>query len=192
MDTAIGAVLAATAAIATLVAASPLFAAHVDVSKFASGADFATGLRPPIGTTGATLFALGIVEAGLVAAATISTSSSYALAETLSQRHSLNLDFSQGRLFYGAAIVSTVVAAGIVLIPGAPLLAMTLTVNVIATLLMAPALLFLLLLVNDREIMGDLANSWRANLAGGTIVIAISLIGTLYGVMTVFPNLLGE
>jgi len=192
MDTAIGAVLAATAAIATLVAASPLFAAHVDVSKFASGADFATGLRPLIGTTGATLFALGIVEAGLVAAATISTSSSYALAETLSQRHSLNLDFSQGRLFYGAAIVSTVVAAGIVLIPGAPLLAMTLTVNVIATLLMAPALLFLLLLVNDREIMGDLANSWRANLAGGTIVIAISLIGTLYGVMTVFPNLLGE
>lgn len=192
MDTAIGAVLAATAAIATLVAASPLFAAHVDVSKFASGADFATGLRPLIGTTGATLFALGIVEAGLVAAATISTSSSYALAETLSQRHSLNLDFSQGRLFYGAAIVSTVVAAGIVLIPGAPLLAMTLTVNVIATLLMAPALLFLLLLVNDREIMGDLANSRRANLAGGTIVLAISLIGTLYGVMTVFPNLLGE
>jgi hypothetical protein len=48
------------------------------------------------------------------------------------------------------AIVSALVAAGIVLIPGAPLLAMTLTVNVIATLLMASALLLLLLLVNDR------------------------------------------
>jgi Mn2+/Fe2+ NRAMP family transporter len=192
IDTAIGAVLAATAAIATLVAAAPLFAAHIDVSKFASGADFATGLRPLIGTTGATLFALGIIEAGLVAAATISTSSSYALAETLSRPHSLNLDFSQGRLFYGAAIVSTLLAAGIVLIPGAPLLAMTLTVNVIATLLMAPALLFLLLLVNDREIMGDLANRWRANLVGGTIVIAISLIGVIYGVITVFPNLLDK
>ncbi|HKM61611.1 MAG TPA: divalent metal cation transporter [Acidisphaera sp.] len=192
MDTAIGAILAAVAAIATVVATAPLFAAHADVSQFASGADFATALRPLIGTTGATLFALGIVEAGLVAAMTISISSSYSLAETVSARHSLNLDFAHGHLFYGVAIGSTLVAAAIVLIPGAPLLAMTLTVNVIATLLMAPALLFLLLLVNDREIMQDLANDWRANLAGGTIVIAIALVGAFYGLITVFPNLLGK
>lgn len=191
IDTVMGALIAAVAAIATVVAAAPLFAHHVDVSNFASGADFATALRPYIGTTGATLFALGIVEAGLVAAMTISTSSSYALAETLSARHSLNLDFNDGRLFYGAAIVSAVVAGGIVLIPGAPLLAVTLTVNVVATLLMAPALLFLLLLVNDREIMADLANGWRANVAGGTIIIAISLVGALYGTITVFPGILG-
>jgi hypothetical protein len=60
---------------------------------------------------------------------------------------------------------------------------------VVATLLIAPALL---LLVNDREIMGGLANSWRANLAGGTIVAAISMVGALYGVVTVFPNLMGK
>jgi Mn2+/Fe2+ NRAMP family transporter len=191
MDTAMGALIAAVAAIATVVATAPLFAHHIDVSNFASGADFATALRPFIGSTGATLFALGIVEAGLVAAMTISTSSSYALAETISAKHSLNLDFTQGRLFYGAAIGSAVVAGAIVLIPGAPLLAMTLTVNVVATLLMAPALLFLLLLVNDREIMRDLANGWRGNLAGGTIIIAISLVGALYGVITVFPGILG-
>jgi Mn2+/Fe2+ NRAMP family transporter len=121
---------------------------------------------------------------------TISTSSSYSLAETVSARHSLNLNFANGRIFYGVAIVSTLLAAGIVLIPGAPLLAMTLTVNVIATLLMAPALLLLLLLANDREIMGDLANGRWANLAGGTIIIAIAVVGALYGVITAFPNLL--
>ena len=192
MDTAIGAAVAAIAAVATVVASAPLFGAHADVSQFASGADFATALRPLLGSTGATLFALGIVEAGVVAAMTISTSSSYALAETVSARHSLNLDFIQGRMFYGAAIASTLVAAAVVLIPGAPLLAMTLTVNVIATLLMAPALLFLLLLVNDREIMGELSNGWRANLAGGTIAVGISLVGALYGVVTVFPGLLGQ
>jgi len=191
IDTAIGAVIAAAAAIATVVACAPLHRAHVDVSQFASGADFATALKPLIGSTGATLFALGIIEAGLVAAMTISTSSSYALAETMSARHSLNLDFASGRLFYAAAIVSTVVAAAIVLIPGAPLLAMTLTVNVIATLLMAPALLFLLLLVNDREIMQDLANSRAANIAGGTIVVGICLVGAIYGVITVFPGVFG-
>ena len=192
IDTAMGAGAAALAAIATVVATAPLFAEHVDVSQFASGADFATALRPLLGTTGATLFALGIIEAGLVAAMTISTSSSYALAETFSVQHSLNLSLSEGRLFYAGAIGSAVIAAAVVLIPGAPLLAMTLTVNVIATLLMAPALLFLLLLVNDREIMGDLANGWRANLAGGTIAVFISAVGAFYGVITVFPDLLGK
>ena len=198
MDTAIGATLAAVAAIATVVATAPLFSAKVDVSQFANGADFATALVPLIGRTGATLFALGILEAGLVAAMTISTSSSYALSETVSAaekaavRHSLNLDFAHGRLFYSVAIVSTVLAAAVVLIPGAPLLAMTLTVNVIATLLMGPALLLLLLLANDHEIMGDLANGRWANLAGGTIVVGIAIVGALYGVITAFPGILGK
>jgi Mn2+/Fe2+ NRAMP family transporter len=77
----------------------------------------------------------------------------------------------------------------VVLIPGAPLLAITLTVNVVATLLMAPALLFLLLLVNDREIMADLANGWRGNLAGGSIIIGLILVGAVYGVLAAFPDL---
>lgn len=191
IETAAGAALAAMVAIAAVVAAAPLFAAHADVSRLVSGADFATALRPLIGTTGATLFALGIIEAGLVAAMTISTSSSYALAETLSLRHSLNLDFGRGRLFYGAAIVSAMVAGGVVLIPGAPLLALTIAVNVVATLLMAPALLFLLLLANDRGLMGDLANGRRANLAGGAIVAVISLLGAAYVAILLFPGLLG-
>lgn len=192
IDTALGAFVAAIAAIATLVVAAPLFGAHVDVSSFANGADFATALRPLIGSTGATLFALGVFEAGLLAAMTIATSSSFALSEVFAASHSLNLDFKSGRVFFGVAIGSTLVAAIIVLIPGAPLLAMTLTVNVIATLLMAPALLLLLLLANDREIMGDLANGWLANIFGGLIVIAISLIGAAYGVITVFPDLIGK
>jgi Mn2+/Fe2+ NRAMP family transporter len=192
MDTAIGAILAAIVAIATVAATAPLHGAHINVARLASGADFATALRPLIGSTGATLFALGIIEAGLLAAMTISTSSSYALAETISARHSLNLDFKQGRVFYSAAILSTLFAAGIVLIPGAPLLAITLTVNIIATLLMAPALLLLLLLVNDHEIMGGLANGGAANLAGGGIVIAIALVGAFYGVIDVFPDVLGH
>ncbi len=192
LDTALGAVLAAIAAIATVVAAAPLFANGVDISKFASGADFATALEPYIGGVGATLFALGMIEAGVVAAMTISTSSAYALGESAHRSHSLNLDFSQGWLFYGAAVASTLVAAAIVLIPGAPLLALTLTVNVIATLLMAPALVLLLILVNDHEIMGVHANRWRGNLVGGTIVTALVLIGAAYGVITVFPGLLGQ
>jgi Mn2+/Fe2+ NRAMP family transporter len=192
LDTALGAALAAIAGVAAVVVAAPLFVNHVDSSKFASGADFATALQPLIGTTGATLFALGIIEAGAVAAMTISISSAYAFGETARASHSLNLDFSQGRLFYATAIVSTLFAAAVVLIPGAPLLAITLAVNVIATLLMAPALLLLLLLVNDREIMGAQANGLSGNIVGGGIVVGIVLVGAFYALITVFPGLLPQ
>lgn len=187
LDTGLGAIFAGIAAIATLVACAPLFAHHLNAANFSGGADFATALRPYLGSTGSALFALGIIEAGLVAAMTISTSSAYAFGEVAHCGHSLNLDFRSGRSFYLAAIASSAFAALVVLIPHAPLLSITITVNVVATLLMAPALLFLLLLANDRDIMGKLANRWQSNLSAGTIVVAIAIMGAAYGIITVFP-----
>ncbi len=182
IDTAIGATVAALVAIATIVAAAPLFTHHVNASSFAGGADFASALRPYLGSSGAALVALGMIEAGLVAAMTISTSSAYAVGEFLRIEHSLNLEFSQAGRFYFSALASIVVAAGVVLIPHAPLLAITLTVNVIATLLMAPALVLLLVLANDADVMGTLVNTPRQNLFAGVVTLAIAAIGAVYGV----------
>jgi Mn2+/Fe2+ NRAMP family transporter len=188
-DTAVGAVVASVAAIAAVLVCVPLFAHHVQASSFGSGADFASALRPFIGGPGAALFALGMIEAGVVAAMTISTSSAYALGEVLRSKHSLNATFVSAKPFYVTGAASVVVAAAVVLIPNAPLLAITIAVNVIATLLMAPALLFLLLLANDREVIGGLANGLKSNLLGGAIVVAIMLMGIAYGLITVFPGL---
>lgn len=190
LDTALGATVAAIVAIATVAATAPLFVHHVDVGSFSGGADFAAALRPFLGSTGATLFALGLLEAGLVAAMTISASTSYATGEVLGIEHTLNRPLSKGGAFYFASLLSVIVAAAIVLLPNAPLIPITLTVNVLATLLMAPALLFVLLLANDSEIMGDLVNRRGANLAGGTVIVAISLLGAVYGVLVAFPHLL--
>jgi Mn2+/Fe2+ NRAMP family transporter len=188
-DTAVGAIVAAVAAIATVIVAVPLFAHHVDASSFAGGTDFATALRPYIGTPGAALFALGMIEAGVVAAMTISTSSAYALGEVIRSKHSLNASFVSAKPFYITGAISVVIAAAVVLIPNAPLLAITIAVNVIATLLMAPALVFLLLLANDREVIGPLANGFKSNLLGGSIVVIITVMGIAYGLITVFPAL---
>jgi len=191
IDTAVGATLAAVVAIAAVVCTAPLFAHHVNVASFSGGADFASALRPYLGGSGASLFALGMIEAGLVAAMTISTSSAYGVSEVLRVGHSLNLTLHQGGVFYGISLVSIAAAAAIVLIPAAPLLAITLAVNVIATLLMAPALMFVLLLANDRELMGELANGVRANLASGAIIVGISLIGAIYAVTIVIQEFHG-
>jgi Mn2+/Fe2+ NRAMP family transporter len=181
IDTALGATLAAIVAIATIVAAAPLFAHHIDVSKLATGADFATALQPYLGSPGASLFALGMIEAGLVAAVTISTSSAYAVGEVTRTDHSLNSSVPRAHMFYLAAAASVGLAAAVTLVPGAPLLAIAISVNVIATLLMLPALILLLLLANDRVIMGPLANTPRQNAGAGFVTLVIGALGVAYG-----------
>ena len=77
----------------------------------------------------------------------------------------------------------------VVLIPRAPLVLITLFVQVIAVTLLPAALVFLILLLNDRKAMGELCNTTRQNAIGATIVIAIVILSTLYGVSVMFPSL---
>lgn len=191
VDTGLGAVIAACVAIATVVAAATLYTHHINVGTFGNGADFATALKPFIGSTGAALFALGMIEAGLVAAMTISTSSAYGVSEVLRVRRSLNAGLASARTFYATGLLSVVAAGAIVMIPHALLLSISITVNVIATLLMAPALLFVLLLASDGDIMGDLKNSARSNAVAGTIVGAIALVGAAYALTIILPFFTG-
>jgi Mn2+/Fe2+ NRAMP family transporter len=77
----------------------------------------------------------------------------------------------------------------VVLIPGAPLVLITLFVQVIAVTLLPAALVFLILLLNDRERMGNLANSPLQNAISITVVGLIVILSTLYGVSALFPKL---
>jgi Mn2+/Fe2+ NRAMP family transporter len=187
IDTAIGAALAATAAVATILATAPLFAHHMTAENL-QAAEFAQALQPLIGRFGASLFALGIVEAGMVACITISTSSAYAFGEVAHRPHSLNLPLREGKSFYLVLILCSVAAAAIVLIPGLPLVYVVLVVNVIAVLAMPPALVFLFMLANDREVMGDLVSPPWINVLAAGVVIFLTLAGILLGISVIAPN----
>jgi Mn2+/Fe2+ NRAMP family transporter len=79
----------------------------------------------------------------------------------------------------------------VVLIPGAPLVLITLFVQVIAVTLLPAALVFLILLLNSEEVMGRYKNTLEQNIVSSTIVIAIVILSTLYGISTLFPGWLG-
>ena len=189
VDTVLGAALATVAALATMLATAPLFMHHMSAANF-EAAEFAQALQPFVGHWGAALFALGIFEAGMVAAITISTSSAYAFGEVARRPHSLNLPFKQGRAFYLVLLVEATAAAGLVLIPGIPLVYIVLLVNVIAVLAMPPALLFLYMLVNDREIMGELVSPLWANVLALGVVTVLIGAGLLFGISVIAPNAL--
>src|SRR5580698_1536499 len=188
IDTALGAALATAAAIATILATAPLFAHQMTADNFQAG-EFAQALQPIIGRFGASLFALGMVEAGIVASITISTSSAYAFGEVTHKPHSLNLPMRQGKAFYSVLTLCAVAAAGIVLIPGLPLVYVVLLVNVVAVLAMPPALVFLFMLVNDKEIMGDLVSPPWANVLASSVVFILTAAGVLFGISVIAPNI---
>ena len=189
LDTVVGAMLAALAAVATVLATAPLRAHGMSVENF-QAAEFAQALRPIIGHVGAALFALGIIEAGMVACITISTSSAYAFGEVARRPHSLNLPIAEGKAFYSVLFLCAAAAAAIVLIPGLPLVYVVLIVNVVAVLAMPPALLFLYLLVNDKEIMGDLVSPKWANALALAVVALLTAAGLLFGASVIAPRVL--
>src|ERR1022692_3116180 len=171
-DTALGAALAAAAALGAIVVTAPL-AGHISA-----------------GNVEAALFALGMVEAGVVASITISISSAYAFGEVARKPHSLNLPVGEGKAFYAVLSLCAAAAAGIVLIPGLPLVFVVLVVNVVAVLAMPPALVFLYLLVNDKEIMCGVESPRWANMLAGAVVVLLTAAGVLYGVSVVAPQAL--
>ena len=187
IDTALGSLLAALAAIATIIATAPLYLHHMNASQFGA-AQFAQALQPYIGHVGAAMFALGILEAGLVAATTISTSSAYAFGEVSQKAHSLNRPFREAKGFYFILFAVLVVAGAIVVIPGFPLEMVVIIVNVLAVLTMPPAIGFLLILANDKGIMGKHANTLLFNILGISIGIFISLAGVIYALTVIFPG----
>ena len=190
-DTLLGVLLASAFGVAALLATVPLFHHGIDASQF-QAALFAEALRPWIGHIGAALFALGIFEAGIVAAIAISTSSAYAFGEVFATGHSLNRPLRDAWPFYSTLLGSACAAAGLVLIPRAPLEFVVLTVNVIAVLAMPPALAFLMLLVNDREVMGEYVNSGWENAAGIAVTLFLICAGIEFAFATVFPRWLGR
>jgi Mn2+/Fe2+ NRAMP family transporter len=188
IDTVLGAALASAAAIATILCTAPLFAHQMSAGNF-QAAEFAQALQPIIGRFGASLFALGMVEAGIVAAITISASSAYAFGEVAHKPHSLNLPMGEGKSFYAVLTLCSAAAAAIVLIPGLPLVYVVLIVNVVAVLAMPPALVFLYMLVNDKEIMGDLVSPPWANMLSGGVVLILTAAGILFGISIIAPNI---
>jgi Mn2+/Fe2+ NRAMP family transporter len=189
-DTLVGSLLAALFAVAAILATVPLFRHGINAADY-QAAQFAQALEPLIGHVGATLFALGIFEAGIVAAITISTSSAYAFGEVFHTGHSLNRPLREGWPFYLILLGSASAAGALVVIPQFPLEYVVLTVNVIAVLAMPPALAFLLLLVNDPDVVGEHVNNFWMNVAGITVTVLLVVAGLGFGLATIFPKWLG-
>jgi Mn2+/Fe2+ NRAMP family transporter len=181
-DTIAGGVLAAVFGCGALIAGAALFGHGGSSIQGLSGAGFPGALKLVSGKAVATVFALGLIEAGAVALLTISASTGYAVGECIGVPHSFNNSPRKAALFYGANLGAALIAAVIILIPGAPLLSIALNANVLATVLLPVALVFMILLAKDRELMGKWANKTSTNWIAIAIVAFIATCGAAYAI----------
>jgi Mn2+/Fe2+ NRAMP family transporter len=181
-DTAAGAALAAIFGLGALVAGAALRAGGGAGIEGFAGAGFPRALEHLAGGGAGAVFALGLIEAGGVAILTISASTAYAAAECVGVAHSFNRAPRQAALFYAADFGVALVAAVVILIPGAPLLSIALNANVLATVLLPVSLVFMVMLANDHGLMGRYANRGATNIVGVAVIAFVGVCGAAYGI----------
>ncbi len=155
---------------------------HVETAK-----DAALALRPLAGQYAATLFALGLINASLFSASVLPLATAHYVCESLGFEAGVNRTIRQAPVFYGLYIALIAGACVIVLLPGAPLLSIMFLSQVANGILLPFILVFMLLLVNNRRLMGAYTNSRVFNgIAWATVMVMIVL--TLALVVTqLFP-----
>lgn len=184
VDTVVGSVLTVVVAMVLIIVCGKLLYG-VPVNDAAAAA---ARIMPGSRITG-TLIAIGLFDAGFLGAICISLASSWAFGEIFGWAHSLNNRVREAPWFYAYYFFDLTLAGAVVLIPGAPLVLITLFVQVIATTLLPPALVFLILLLNDKKTMGEFTNTRWQNIVNIGIVAMIIALSTMYGVSTLFPNM---
>ncbi|MGC8463087.1 MAG: NRAMP family divalent metal transporter [Acidimicrobiales bacterium] len=188
VDTVLGSFVVVAGAAALMVAADYAARSTHTFGHFTNAGEVAHLLAQRSGGLGA-IFAIVLFDASVLGAAAVTLSTSYAFGDVFGIRHSLHRGFREARPFYLSYLTMVVVAAGIVLIPHAPLGLITTSVQALAGILLPSASVFLLLLCNDREVLGPWVNQRWLNVVAVLIVgVLLVLSGTLM-ITTLFPSI---
>ena len=189
-DTVIGAVVVVIGAAAIMIASASAFVGTKDFGQFdptLGALEVARGLAAHINPIEGSIFALLLFDASIVGASAVTLATSYAFGDIFGLRHSLHRGLREAKLFYGSYTAMVAVAAAIVLIPHAPLGLITTAVQALAGTLLPSATVFLVLLCNDRAVLGPWTNRTWLNVVATTIVSALLVLSLVLVISTVFP-----
>jgi NRAMP (natural resistance-associated macrophage protein)-like metal ion transporter len=189
VDTYLGAGVVTVGAAALIALSAFAFGGTHYFGHFTDAGGTALGLQHAIGRTAAVFFAVVLLNASLIGAGALTLSTSYAFGDVFGTKSSLHRSFSDAKSFYATFALLIAGAAAIVLIPGAPLGVITLAVQALAGVLLPSASVFLLLLCNDREVLGPWRNPGWLNALASVIVSTLVLLSLILMATTLFPHI---
>jgi NRAMP (natural resistance-associated macrophage protein)-like metal ion transporter len=188
----IGIVFVIVGAVAMMAFTTAAFTGHPEAGSFTDAGGVAAGLQKYAGAMPATLFAIALIDASIIGAAAVSLATAYALGDVLSLKHSLHRKTSDAKGFYVVYCGLIAAAATLVLIPGAPLGLITEGVQTLAGVLLPSATVFLLLLCNDRAVLGPWVNGRFTNLFTGAVIAALVMLSVILTASVLYPGITGQ
>ena len=188
----IGIVIVIVGGAAVMGATAAAFAGTKAAGNFTDAAGLAQGIAAYAGRFAGVVFAVALLDASIIGAFAVSLSSAYAIGDTLGLKHSLHRGIKQAKGFYAIYTALIAGAAAIVLIPGAPLGLMIEGVQVLAGVLLPSATVFLLLLCNDRAVLGPWVNRRGTNLFTSAVVAVLVTLSVVLTASVLFPHITGR
>lgn len=165
------------------------FAGRPEFGQFTDAGGVAEGLGKYVGHLAGILFALALIDASIIGAAAVGLSTSYAFGDVLGLKHSLHRKVRDAKGFYAAFAAVILVAAVIVIIPGSPLGLLTVGVQVLAGVLLPSATVFLLLLCNDKQVMGPWVNGRAMNVFTSAVIAVLVILSVVLTAAVLFPDI---
>jgi len=184
----LGIALVIAGAVAMVAFTAAAFAGRPEFGQFSDAGAVAAGIGRYAGRTAGAFFALALIDASIIGAMAVSLSTAYAIGDVLSLRHSLHRKMGEAKTFYAVYGGLVVLAAALVLAPGTPLGLLTNAVQTLAGVLLPSATVFLLLLCNDRAVLGPHVNGRARNLVTGVIIGALVVLSLILTVSVVYPQ----
>jgi Mn2+/Fe2+ NRAMP family transporter len=166
-----------------------IFAGTQGIGNFTDSTGIAQGLAAYAGKAAGALFAVALLDASIIGAFAVSLSSAYAIGDVLGVKHSLHRGVKQAKGFYLVYAGLIGLAAAIVLIPGSPLGLLTAGVQTLAGVLLPSASVFLLLLCNDRQVLGPWVNGRATNLFTSIVVGVLITLSIILTSAVLFPDI---
>ncbi|MFL9910821.1 NRAMP family divalent metal transporter [Paraburkholderia sp. RL17-337-BIB-A] len=188
----IGIVFVMIGAVAMISFCGALYAGKPEFGNFTDAGGVIAGLEKYAGRTPAVLFAIALLDACIIGAAAVSLATAYAIGDVFKIRHSLHRGVSDAKGFYLVYFGIVAAAAALVLIPGSPLGLLTEAVQTLAGVLLPSATVFLLLLCNDRAVLGPWVNSKKLNLFTGAVVWVLVMLSIILTASVMYPDITGE
>jgi Mn2+/Fe2+ NRAMP family transporter len=189
MDTVLGSFVTVLAASLIMVTAAYAFGGTRAAGRFTNAGGVARGLDHYLGHATGALFAVVLLNASIIGAAAVTLSTSYAFGDIFGLRHSLNRRIRDARAFYAIFTGIVALAGTIVLLPGAPLGLITVAVQALAGILLPSATVFLLLLCNDKAVLGPWVNRPWLNGLSTFIVSVLFVLSLILMTTTVFTTI---
>jgi NRAMP (natural resistance-associated macrophage protein)-like metal ion transporter len=185
----IGILLVVVGAVAMMAFTAATFAGRPEFGNFEDAAAVAAGLGKYVGHAAGTFFAVALIDASVIGAMAVSLSTAYAIGDVLSLKHSLHRKPTEAKGFYLVYGGLVVLAAALVLTPGAPLGLLTNAVQALAGILLPSATVFLLLLCNDEAVLGPWINSRGLNVFTGVVIAILVMLSVILTASVFRPDM---